>query len=294
MNPQQISQVRSFNRSLSKRIGVLNESFLDRGRPLSEARLLFEIGREGTEVRDLRARLGLDSGYVSRLLRSLERQGLTMARAAAGDGRVRRVKLTSKGVRELRELDRRSDAFAESVLASLTAANRIRLVEAMAEVERLTQPFAVSIDAEPPTSGDARRCLNAFFEELAGRFDAGFDPGKSLSASAEELIPPSGALLIARLDGRPIGCAAVRVKDGSIGEIKHLWVDERTRGLGIGRRMLAAIEKQAQQFGLLKVRLDTNRALKEAQALYRSCGYEEVEPFNNEPYAHHWFEKTIS
>lgn len=293
MDSDRINQVRSFNRTVSKRIGALDDSFLDRGRPLGEARLLFEIGRDGAEVRDLRARLELDSGYVSRLLRSLERQGLMAGHAAANDGRVRRVKLTRKGQREVAELDRRSDAFAQSVLAPLGAAQQDRLVAAMVEVERLMQASAVSIDVEPPDSADGRWCLNAFYQELASRFDTGFDPAKSRSVNAGELVPPAGSLVVARLDGRPVGCGALRTKDGGIGEIKHLWVDGAARGLGIGRRILDKLETLTREFGLHTVRLDTNRALTEAQALYRASGYREVAAFNDEPYAHHWFEKSL-
>ena len=294
MDPDRLHQVRSFNRTVSKRIGALNESFLDRGRPLGEARLLFEIGHNGAEVRDLRAKLELDSGYVSRLLRSLERQGLVAGQAAASDGRVRRVKLTRKGLREVAELDRRSDAFAQSVLAPLGAAQQDRLIEAMAKVERLMQASAVRMDIEPPASADGLRCLNAYYQEMAGRFDTGFDPSKSLAVNAEELVPPAGALVVARLDGRPVGCGALRKKSTNIGEIKHLWVDHDARGLGVGRRILARLETVAQEFGFDTVRLDTNRTLTEAQALYRASGYREVAPFNDEPYAHYWFEKRLA
>src|SRR5215207_1446580 len=112
MQADQVRRVRSFNRTVSQRIGALNDHFLGRDRPLGEARLLYEIGRDGADVRDLRARLELDSGYASRLLRSLERQGLVKARATANDGRVRRATLTRRGLREIAELDRRAEALA--------------------------------------------------------------------------------------------------------------------------------------------------------------------------------------
>src|SRR6185437_259183 len=166
MGAAQIRQLRSFNRTVSQRIGALDDSFLDRGRPLGEARLLWEIGGDGGEVRALRARLELDSGYLSRLLRSLERQGLVKAQAAPHDGRVRRVSLTSKGRREVAELDRRSDAFARSVLAPLSAAQQDRLIAAMSEVERLMRASAVRIAAEPADSADARWCVAQYFREL--------------------------------------------------------------------------------------------------------------------------------
>ena len=291
MDADQVRQVRSFNRTVSQRIGALKDNFLNRERPLGEARLLYEIGRDGAEVRNLRARLELDSGYVSRLLRSLERQGLVKARPAANDGRVRRVTLTRKGLREVTELDRRSDAFARSVLAPLSAPQRDRLIAAMAEIERLMRASAVQIKAEAPGSADARLCLEEYFRELADRFKTGFDPAKSISANADELIPPAGVFVIARLGGQPIGCGALKVKDRNIGELKRMWVRTDARGLGVGRRMLETLETLAREFGLSTLRLETNRTLKEAQALYRKCGYVEVEPFNDEPYAHHWFEK---
>jgi DNA-binding MarR family transcriptional regulator/GNAT superfamily N-acetyltransferase len=292
MASDHVRQVRSFNRTITQRIGALNGHFLGRGRPLGESRLLYEIGRRGAEVRHLRARLELDSGYVSRLLRSLERQGLVQAQAGPTDSRVRRVTLTRAGMREVAELDRRSDAFAASVLAPLSTGQRARLVAAMNEVERLMNASAVQINRETPDSSTARWCLEQYFHELARRFDAGFDPAKSISAKAEELTPPAGVFLVAHLGGQPIGCGALKVKDRDIGEIKRMWVHEEMRGLGIGLRILQELEAQACQFGLSTLRLETNAALKEAHALYRRWGYREVAPFNDEPYAHHWFEKT--
>ena len=248
--------------------------------------------REGAEVRALRARLGLDSGYLSRLLRSLERQGLVEAGPAAGDRRVRRARLTASGTGEVAELERRAEAFARSLLAPLGAAQRARLVGAMAEVERLLRAAAVRLRLEAPDSAEARWCLQQYFGELAERFEAGFDPARSISADALELAPPAGAFVLARLDGQPVGCGALKVKDGGIGEIKRMWVAGDARGLGIGRRLLARLEAQARDFGLGTLKLETNRSLGEAQALYRSAGYREVAPFNDEPYAHHWFEKA--
>src|SRR5947209_16901382 len=102
-----VEQVRSFNRTMTERVGVLNDHFLGRNHPFGEARLLWEIGEEGATVRTLRRRLGLDSAYVSRLLRSLEGQGLIVVAASRNDGRVRQVHLTDAGLRERSELDHR-------------------------------------------------------------------------------------------------------------------------------------------------------------------------------------------
>ena len=205
MDAEQVRRVRSFNRAVSQRIGALKDHFLDRDRPLGEARLLYEIGRVGAEVRDLRARLELDSGYVSRLLRSLERQRLVQAQPTANDGRVRRVRLTQAGLREVRELDRRANALAKSVLAPLSVAQRDRLIAAMAEIERLMRASAVQITAEAADSADARWCIEQYFRELAGRFETGFDPAKSMPTNPDELTPSAGVFVVARLGGHPIG-----------------------------------------------------------------------------------------
>jgi DNA-binding MarR family transcriptional regulator/ribosomal protein S18 acetylase RimI-like enzyme len=293
MDQDHVRQVRNFNRTVTQRIGALTDDFLDRGRPLGASRLLYEIGRNGAEVRDLRARLDLDSGYVSRLLRSLERQGLVRSDASPRDARVRRVILTPKGRREVAELDRRSDAFATSVLAPLSPAQRRSLTAAMAQVERLMHASAIRIGIAAADSTEARWCLAQYFGELAGRFESGFDPALSISANADELTPAAGVFLVASLGGQPVGCGALKRKDRRVGEIKRMWVSPDLRGLGVGRRILGVLETHARKFGLRTLRLETNRALEEAQALYRGCGYVEVIPFNGEPYAHHWFEKSL-
>ncbi|MGH9830362.1 MAG: MarR family transcriptional regulator, partial [Blastocatellia bacterium] len=197
MNVIQIRAVRSFNRSLTQRIGALNENFLDRGRSLGQARLLYELGREGADLRDLRTRLGFDSGYLSRLLRSLERQKLVVGERLASDTRRRTIRLTRRGLIELREYNRSSDAFAESALRPLSSAQRIQLVRAMADVDRLIRASALEIRVEKPDSSDAQWCLGQYYRELAERFDAGFNPAISISATADELTPPAGVFLVA-------------------------------------------------------------------------------------------------
>ena len=132
-----VGQVRSFNRTVTERVGALNETFLSRGRPLGQARLLWEIGQNGSDVRLLRARLDLDSGYVSRLLRSLETTGSLLSSGAEADGRVRTARLTARGMAEREVLDQLSDDAAAALLGPLSDRQRSRLVAAMAEVERL-------------------------------------------------------------------------------------------------------------------------------------------------------------
>ena len=105
--------------------------------------------------------------------------------------------------------------------------------------------------------------------------------------------PPSGALLVARLRGGPIGCGALKFHTGAPAELKRMWVAPEARGLGLGRRLLGELERYARDAGVEVLRLETNRALNEAIDLYRRSGYREVEAFNDEPYANHWFEKRL-
>ena len=267
-----IQQVRSFNRLVTERVGALNDQFLGRDRSLGEARLLWEIGAEGAEVRELRSRLALDSAYVSRLLRSLERQRLVRIETSEKDGRVRRVRLTRSGLAERAELDRRSDEFAHSLLEPLNEGEQAKLAGAMAEVERLLLASCVTIEIADPLRSEARWCLAQYFAELGERFEAGFDPALSISADTHQLTPPAGLLLLARLRQEPVGCGALKLHDGAPAEIKRMWVARRARGLGLGRRLLHDLERHAMEAGVAVVRLETNQTLTEAIALYRRAG----------------------
>lgn len=294
MLTDQIAQVRRFNRLVTQRAGALDDHFLGRDRPLGESRVLYEIGPRGADLRDLRARLGLDSGYLSRVVQSLASAGLVTLGSAPDDERVRRAELTPAGLAEVEEMNRRADQVAEAVLAPLSESQRERLVAAMAEVQRLLQPVATRIERVDPASPAARWCVSRYFAELAERFEEGFDPERSLPADDAELRPPAGAFLVASVDGEPVAGGAVKSIAPGVGSLKRMWVAESVRGLGFGRRMLAALEEQARELGLTTLRLETNRALVEAIRLYRSSGYVEVAPFNTDPYADHWFEKHLS
>jgi len=293
MDTPLVEQVRTFNRIMTERVGVLTDHFLGRNHPLGEARLLWEIGAEGASIRELRRRLSLDSAYVSRLLRSLEQQGLLVVRTSEQDGRVRLVQLTEAGLRERAELDQRADAFARSLLSPLGESQRVQLGAAMVQVERLLIASMVQITVADPASQDARWCIEQYFTELGERFETGFDPTLGISAHARELVPPAGLLLVARLREEPVGCGAVKFHENRVGELKRMWVAPGVRGLGLGRRLLEALEDKAREAGMTVIHLETNRILIEAIELYRHAGYQEVEAFNDEPYAHHWFEKHL-
>jgi DNA-binding MarR family transcriptional regulator/GNAT superfamily N-acetyltransferase len=301
MDTPLVERVRRFNRTVTQRIGALDDTYLSRARPLGQARLLWEIGcdgAEGCEVRALRARLDLDSGYLSRLLRALEAGGLVTVDADGADARVRMARLTADGLAERAELDHRSDELAASILRPLNAEQRDRLVAAMAEVERLLVASTVRVAVTDPRHPHARYCLDAYFAELVRRFDDGFDPARGISATDDELTLPAGVFLVATRHTEPVGCVGLKLHTGDdaesgIAHLKRMWVSPAVRGLGLGRRLLAEAEAHAAAHGVRTLRLDTNRALTEAVGLYRAAGYREVMAFNDEPYAHHWFAKDL-
>jgi DNA-binding MarR family transcriptional regulator/GNAT superfamily N-acetyltransferase len=289
-----VRRIRSFNRLVTERVGALDDRYLAGRRPLGEARVLWEIGETGAEVRRLRERLGLDSGYLSRLLRSLEADGVVRLSTAAADARVRTAELTRAGRTERRRMDGRSDDLARSLLDPLNESQRRRLVDAMSEVEALLTAGLVEIDEVDPSYTDARSCLAEYFAELGTRFDTGFDPTLSTAPTVDEFRRPAGLFLVARLRSEPVGCAALKLPLERPSEIKRMWVARSARGLGVGRRLLGVLERCAADAGARTIRLETNQTLTEAISLYRSAGYRDVDPFNDELYAHHWFEKDLA
>ena len=290
---QPLPHVRRFNRTVGEVLGVTGDRFLGRKRPPGESRILWEIGSDGVDVRLLRRRLGLDSGYVSRVLQSLARQGLVRVVVDRLDRRVRRASLTAKGTAERAHLDRRSDALADRLLQPLSDRHRERLVAAMTVVERLLRASMVRFAVVDPASSDARWCLQQYFRELDARFEAGFDQARSIPADAVQLRAPAGLLLLAYARERAVGCGALKVHPGAPAELKRMWIDPEWRGVGLGARLLAELERHAREAGVRVIRLETNHVLEEAIALYRGAGYAEVPRFNDEPYAQHWFEKRL-
>jgi DNA-binding MarR family transcriptional regulator len=292
--PSQVAQVRRFNRTVTQRVGALNDHFLRRGRPLAVSRLLWEIGTEGGEVVMLRARLGVDSGQLSRMLRALESEGLVTVAPSVGDARVRVARLTREGLAERALLDERSDELAASILDPLAEAERYELVTAMRTVERLIAASLFELRQVDPESPDAQRCLRAYVAELNRRApERGFDPSKGATAEPHEVRPPNGAFVVAYRGDEPIACGAVKHQTGGVSDVKRMWVAESARGLGLGRRLLGHLEGVARDRGSREARLETSDVLPEAIALYESAGYAEVPPFNDEPFADRWFAKAL-
>ena len=290
----QVTQIRRFNRTVTQRVGALNDRFLSRDRPLAISRLLWEIGMEGGEVVMLRSRLGVDSGQMSRMLRALEADGLVTVAPSDVDGRIRVARLTEKGLAERAILDERSGELAASILDPLDETQRAELVGAMRSVERLITTSLVQLRQLDPESPDAQRCLRAYVAELNRRApQRGFDPRKGATAQPHEVRPPSGAFVVAYLRGEAIGCGAVKHHPGNVSDIKRMWIAESARGLGLGRQLLEHLEGLAREHGSREAHIETSDVLPEAIALYRSAGYIEVPPFNDEPFADRWFTKPL-
>lgn len=288
-----VDTVRRFNRSYTQRIGVLEESFLGTGRPLGASRLLFEVGHDGASVKELRERLDLDSGYLTRLLTRLADEGLVEVRTDPADRRRRTATLTAAGRAAYRELDLRSERMAHGLLEPLTERQRARLDEALGTADLLIRAATVHLRVVDPVSDAATTALDEYYAELDRRFPGGFVPDPP-EQGADALRAPGGAFVVATSDGAPVACGGVRRLDDSTGEIKRMWVASAWRGAGLGARLLRRLEDEARRLGYERAVLDTNRVLTEAIAMYERAGYREIERYNEDnPYAEVYFEKLL-
>jgi DNA-binding MarR family transcriptional regulator/GNAT superfamily N-acetyltransferase len=291
-----VDVLRRFNRSYTQRIGVLDDSYLHTGRALGPSRLLFEVSVEGSTVLELRRRLGLDSGYVSRMLRQLEGDGLVTVAAVADDRRQRKVQLTKTGVAERGKLERRAQARARQLVAPLSDRQRNQLANALTTADRLLRAATVDFDLVNLRTPEARWAIGEYFAELDERFPTGFDAdsARDEGAEADALGPPDGAFVVVRADGVAIGCGGVQRLDERAAEIKRMWIHPEWRGLELGRRLLAHLEQFAADRGHTSVMLDTNDSLTEAIAMYQAMGYTPIERYNDNPYAQRWFAKPLA
>ncbi|WP_329553288.1 bifunctional helix-turn-helix transcriptional regulator/GNAT family N-acetyltransferase [Streptomyces sp. NBC_00696] len=291
VSAEDVASFRRFNRYFTRRIGALDDHYLGQDRPLGEARLLFEIGA-GISLRELRGRLALDAGYLSRMAKSLEAQGLVRLTVPPHDTRLRLVELTEAGRVEVEEQQRRADALAAGLLTALTSPQRAELAHALATTQRLLRLAGITVALVDGAAEDARACLDAYAADIDARFPEGFD--KTDLVRPEEVTGDAGAFFVAYEEGRPVACGALRTLEPGTGEIRHVWVHPDARRLGLARRVLAELEQAAVEHGFTVVRLDTHAALTEAQAMYRACGYAEIPAYVDHVYADHWFEKRLT
>ena len=311
-----VAVVRRFNRSYTQRIGVLEDSFLGLGMPLGPARLLFEIGAPQARqaslttqapltTQALRERLGIDSGYLSRLLRRLEADGLVRVSPDPDDRRRRLVTLTEPGRERWGELERRSDDQARLIVDPLTERQRERLVRALREADLLVRAATVSFAPASLDSPVGRDVVGRYFAEIGRRF--GFDPSGETEKDSKLLIPPTGVFVVAVSDGEAVACGGLQtisplgapLANGPlaggqrVGELKRMWVHDNWRGAGLGSRLLRHLEDQARALGHDVVRLDTNAALTEAISMYQRAGYRAISRYNDNQWATHFFEKRL-
>lgn len=287
-----VTPLRKFNLAWSRRVGALEESFLGSGRALGPNRLLFELDEQGVAVAELRERLGLDSGYTSRLLRQLEDEGLVCVEADPADARRRRVVPTQSGVAARADLEQRSEQKAREVVDPLSPRLQHRLAALLAEADRVLRSPDVTIVDVPPADRDARAAVAAYLRELDDRFATGFDPEQAAQDEVE-FTGERGLFLVARSGTDVVGCGALRWLGSDVAEIKRMWVNPDWRGLGVAQRLLSRLEDEAVRSHRPLVRLDTHGDLAAAIAMYRRAGYVEVPRYNDNPYAQHWFEKQI-
>jgi DNA-binding MarR family transcriptional regulator/N-acetylglutamate synthase-like GNAT family acetyltransferase len=275
-----IAELRLFNRFYTQRIGVLTDRYLGQDRPLAEARLLFEIGSDGSSVHALRERLGLDSGYLSRMLRSLERSGLVETVAAGGpDARRRLARPTPAGQAELAEINRRSDAAMARVVEGLDEPQLQELVTALATVERLLGHDASDRAGRPVI----RRAQAGDAAAIAGVLRRAFaEQEPAFTPDAFAVSTPDPATVVARIatdpvwvaeqDRRVVGTVSAAPRPPSL-FVRSLAVLPEARGSGLANLLLAEAERCARRLGLDRLELDTTPFQSAAARVYERFGF---------------------
>lgn len=276
-----IAAVRRFNRFYTRTLGVLREGLLHTPHSPTEARILYEVAKGGLPTAaDLSRGLGLDPGYLSRILASLEQQGLIERTRSEADARQRLLSLTTEGEKAFAVLDTRSREEVRDLLAELSEAEQRRLVEAMRTIEAIIDKelkFANPYVLRPPGPGDMGWVIqrhgalyaeeygwNQEFEALVARIVADFVSGHD---------PEKERCWIAEMDGEPVGSVFVVRESDAVAKLRLLLVEPKTRGLGIGRRLVEECIRFAKRTGYQTMTLWTNNVLVPARRLYEKLGF---------------------
>ena len=298
-----IEALRSFNRFYTTRIGALDEGLLNTRYTLAQARVLFELGkRKGASAGELAGALGLDPGYLSRIVQGFRSAGLVSRKKSAEDGRRATLALTARGRRQFKTLDQRSRNEASALLATLPAASRTRLVASLADAQSMLSGEerrpAGRVVIRPYRLGDigwaierharvyaAEYGWNAEFEALVAKLFARF---------ASEHDPASERCWIAELDGERAGCVFVvrNEEDRSMAQLRCLLVDPTARGFGIGRKLVARCIAFARSAGYPKMMLWTNDVLHAARRIYEQAGFRLVHEGKHHSFGHDQVEQT--
>ena len=276
-----VAAVRSFNRFYTQQIGVLEEGMLRTPFSLPEARVLWEMGRLGTTTAtELRHALDLDPGYLSRLLRRLERRGLLERSRSAADGRRRQLVLSAPGRKTYGELDAASAAQIEGLLGRLSDSDQTRLVEAMDAIESLLLPPAeprVPFVLRPSRPGDMGWVISrhgALYAQEYG-WDEGFEAlaAEIVAAYAKEHDPRRERCWIAERRGEPVGSIFLVRQSDEVAKLRLLLVEPHARGFGIGGRLTEECVQTARLLGYRRLALWTQSVLVAARRLYQQAGF---------------------
>jgi DNA-binding MarR family transcriptional regulator/N-acetylglutamate synthase-like GNAT family acetyltransferase len=276
-----VESVRAFNRFYTKRIGLLREGLLDSPFSLTQARVLFEIGRNpGTRSATLAADLGLDPGYLSRMLQSFERRQLIKRSKSSEDHRVFHLTFTAKGRNEFQCLDSRSREEVAAMLEALDGSRQRRLLDCMSAIRGMLEPSenappAVKLRSHRP--GDIGWVVARHGELYAGEygFDATFEglvaeiAGKFLA----HFDPQRERCWIAELDGARAGCVFLVKESATVAKLRLLLVEPWARGHAIGSLLVQECTSFARECGYRKLSLWTNDVLHAARKIYRREGF---------------------
>lgn len=278
----QVAAVRRFNRYYTRRIGVLGEGLLGSGFSLAQMRVLWELAHHaGLTASQLEASLGMDAGYLSRLLKDFRARGLVKASASTADARARHLELTTKGARAFAPLERRSGEAVREALAPLAAGDRERLVAAMAAIERLlgggegAVPAAVVVrEPRPGDFGWVIQRHGALYAEEYG-WDATFEAlvAEIVAKYIRALKPGRERAWIAERDGGRVGCVFLVERSASVAQLRLLLVEPGARGLRIGSQLVEECLRFARAAGYRKVMLWTNDILHSARHIYERADF---------------------
>lgn len=277
----QVAAVRAFNRFYTRRIGVLEAGLLDTTFSLAEARILYELAHGDTPTASrIGATLGLDAGYLSRLLRRFEQKGLLTRTRSTADSRQSVLGLTAAGRRAAATLDRRSQSDVKALLGALAPPEQQRLVAAMATIEHLLGDRAeprVPYILRPPNPGDLGWVIatHGALYALEYGWDTSFEGlvAGIVGEIRQSFDPARERIWIAERDGRNVGSVFVVRKSATVAKLRLLIVDPQARGLGIGRRLVDECIRFARQAGYRKMTLWTNSILHAARHLYVEAGF---------------------
>ena len=277
--------VRRFNRFYTRRIGVLHEGLAGSAFPLAEARVLYELAhRDAPTATDLSKDLGLDPGYLSRILRGFARRGLIRKTRSTADGRRTHLALTPRGRKAFAPLDARSHSDAGGMLRDLSASQQEKVVHAMETIATLLDGRAAPPAAyliRPHQPGDMGNVIRLHGEIYASEFgwDQTFEAlvARIAAQFIERYDARRERCWIAEVDGEVVGSVFLVKRTTTVGQLRLMIVDPRARGLGIGARLVRECLAFARQAGYRKVTLWTNSVLVAARHIYAKAGFRLVD-----------------